>query len=459
MRKIFLILLAFLFSFASENKFLTPSEAFKINIVKETNNIKFELNISDKIYVYKDKLKVIINDDNNQNIISKIQLPKSERFHDEDVYFNNLNFDISLSDLSEVNTITIKYQGCSIDGLCYSPLKQVIVIKEVAEQIKTVEKTQNETDIIVSSLKGDNLFATLGLFFGFGLLLALTPCIFPMIPILSGIIVGASKYGKMTAFRGLTLSIIYVLAMSIAYTIAGVIAGLFGANLQAYLQNPYVLSTFAFVFVLLAFSMFGYYKLELPKSLTNKINKISNKKENDGILGIAIMGFLSALIVGPCVAPPLAGALVYIGQTGDAFLGGAALFFMSLGMGLPLILIGIGAGKLMPKPGGWMDGVSKIFGIVMLAIALWLLERILPSMITIYVWAILLVATGIYLSNYAHILTKTISLLITVLGIVVFIGALSGGLNVLNPLEKFTSAKLNQLNAGVEFQKISTKKN
>lgn len=460
MRKLVLLLFTFLFAFAADSKFLSPQEAFKINIIKEQNKVRVELNVADNIYVYKNKLKVILDDNNEQNITSKIQLPQFERFHDEDVYFKNLSFDIPYSIVADAKTITVKYQGCSSEGLCYSPLSQKIVLKEDVvenkknEEIKETPKTENETDMIVNSLKGDNLFTTLGLFFGFGLLLALTPCIFPMIPILSGIIVGASKHGKMTAFRGFTLSVVYVLSMSFAYTIAGVIAGVFGANLQAYLQNPYVLTTFALVFVLLALSMFGYYKLELPQSLTHKINKMSHNKEKDGVVGIAIMGFLSALIVGPCVAPPLAGALVYIGQTGDAILGGAALFAMSLGMGLPLLLIGIGAGKFMPRPGGWMDSVSKIFGIVMLGIALWLLERVIPSVVTVYVWAMLLVATGIYLSKFHHIVTRTISLLINVLGVVIFVGAISGSTNPLNPLEKFTSGKIAAQNSEITFKKV-----
>ena len=460
MRKLVLLLFTFLFAFAADSKFLSPQEAFKINIIKEQNKVRVELNVAENIYVYKNKLKVILDDNNEQNITSKIQLPQFERFHDEDVYFKNLSFDIPYSIVADAKTITVKYQGCSSEGLCYSPLSQKIVLKEDVvenkknEEIKETPKTENETDMIVNSLKGDNLFTTLGLFFGFGLLLALTPCIFPMIPILSGIIVGASKHGKMTAFRGFTLSVVYVLSMSFAYTIAGVIAGVFGANLQAYLQNPYVLTTFALVFVLLALSMFGYYKLELPQSLTHKINKMSHNKEKDGVVGIAIMGFLSALIVGPCVAPPLAGALVYIGQTGDAILGGAALFAMSLGMGLPLLLIGIGAGKFMPRPGGWMDSVSKIFGIVMLGIALWLLERVIPSVVTVYLWAMLLVATGIYLSKFHHIVTRTISLLINVLGVVIFVGAISGSTNPLNPLEKFTSGKIAVQNSEITFKKV-----
>ena len=274
---------------------------------------------------------------------------------------------------------------------------------KIDKKEKSISKDEklNETDLITQTLKDGSIFLILITFFGFGLLLALTPCIFPMIPILSSIIVQHSNKensGEMSAFKGFILSLIYVLSMSIAYTIAGVLAGLFGANIQAMLQNSFVIIGFSAIFIALAFSMFGYYELALPTSWQTKLNKTSDKNSKNGsILGIAIMGFLSALIVGPCVAPPLAGALVYIGQTGDAILGGLALFVMSLGMGVPLLLIGIGAGKYMPKPGGWMMTVSKIFGVVMLAIAIWMLDRILPSIITIILFVILLMGSALYL--------------------------------------------------------------
>ncbi|MDD2639542.1 MAG: protein-disulfide reductase DsbD, partial [Arcobacteraceae bacterium] len=205
------------------------------------------------------------------------------------------------------------------------------------------------------------------------------------------------------------------------------------------LQNPYVLVVFAFIFIALAFSMFGYYKIEPPQWLQSKVYKTTTEQKSHGIVGIAVMGFLSALIVGPCVAPPLAGALVYIGQTGDALLGGLALFVMSVGMGIPLLAIGAGAGKFMPKPGGWIDTVSKIFGILMLAIAIWMLERVIPSY-TLYLWAILLMATAVYLyqQKYAHVLVHTLVMVILLYGVVAFVGAVSGANNILNPLEKFT---------------------
>ena len=260
-----------------------------------------------------------------------------------------------------------------------------------------------------------------------------------MIPILSSIIVKASQNESMSAKKGFLMSFVYVLAMSFAYSLAGIIAGIFGANLQASLQNPYVLVVFAFVFIALAFSMFGYFEIRLPASLQTKINKTADGKEKQGMLGIAIMGFLSALIVGPCVAPPLAGALVYIGQTGDALLGGIALFVMSLGMGVPLLLIGLGAGKFMPKPGGWMEGVTKIFGIIMLGVAIWLLDRVINPTVTMYLWAFLFISFGVYLKIYTHIIVKSISKVLTILGAILLVGAVSGATNPLKPLDKFTS--------------------
>ena len=242
----------------------------------------------------------------------------------------------------------------------------------------------------------------------------------------------------MSATKGFILSLIYVLSMSIAYTIAGIIAGLFGANLQIILQNPYVIVAFAMIFVLLAFSMFGYFELKLPESLQSKINKTTDGKEKQGVIGIAIMGFLSALIVGPCIAPPLAGALVYIGQTGDAVLGGMALFVLSLGMGVPLLIIGLGAGKFMPKPGGWMENVTRFFGIVMFGVAIWLLGRVLSPTLVISFWALLLFGTAIYLRTYTNMMTQTLSSILFILGVFLLIGAISGATSPLKPFEKIT---------------------
>ncbi|MCT7555426.1 protein-disulfide reductase DsbD [Aliarcobacter butzleri] len=454
MKKILLLLILFMYSFSLElgNKVLEPEEAFQVKFIenKDSLNIKFEL--GKDIYLYHDKLQINILKPQKIEITKELNIPKPVNYQEFIVHFDDLNLTIPYDFLkSKVDSkefeIELKFQGCSKAGLCYAPMsqKQILMFDENIENKNTNLENLNETDTIANSLKEKNLLLVLLTFFGFGLLLSLTPCVFPMIPILSSIIVGASKNETMTASRGFFLSLVYVLSMSIAYTIAGVIAGIFGANLQVALQNPYALVIFALIFVALAFSMFGYFEIRLPQAIQNRVNKTTDGKEKQGILGIAIMGFLSALIVGPCVAPPLAGALVYIGQTGDAILGGLALFVMSLGMGVPLLLIGLGAGKFMPKPGGWMESITKIFGIVMLGVAIWLLDRVLDASIIIYLWALLLLGSAIYLKIYQHILTQLITVVIFILGVILFVGAISGATNPLNPLEKFTSSKMTQV--------------
>lgn len=468
MKKLLLLLLAFVYSFSLEFKqdFLEPEEAFKTSFTKNEDSLNFKLDLGNSIYLYDDKLQVFITKPQSINITEDVNIVEPVPYEEFIVHFTNQSIDIPFALLkSKVDSnefeIEVKFQGCSKAGLCYAPMsekytlnldgivtKEVKVVENISE--KTVETKEavvstnsdlNETDTIANSLKDGNILLVLATFFGFGLLLSLTPCVFPMIPILSSIIVGASQKEKMTASKGFFLSLVYVLSMSLAYTIAGVIAGLFGANLQVALQNPYVLVVFALIFVALAFSMFGYFEIRLPESLQTKLNKTTDGKEKQGVAGIAIMGFLSALIVGPCVAPPLAGALVYIGQTGDALLGGMALFVMSLGMGVPLLLIGLGAGRFMPKPGGWMEGITRIFGIVMLGVAIWLLDRVLDATLLMYLWALLLIGTAIYLKIYNNILAQTVTVVIFVLGVSLLVGAISGSTNPLKPFEKFTSSK------------------
>ena len=473
MKKILLFLLVFVYSFSLElaPKILEPEEAFKPYFTKKENSLNFKLVLGDSIYLYDDKLKVFISKPEKIEITKELNIPKPVNYEEFVVHFTNMDIEIPYSLLkSKIDTnkyeIEVKFQGCSKAGLCYAPMSEKFILdfatNEVKKEIvvkeeKKEELTTNlsETDSIANSLKDGSALLVIATFFGFGLLLSLTPCVFPMIPILSSIIVGASKNEKMTSSRGFILSLVYVLSMSVAYTIAGVIAGIFGANLQVALQNPYVLVTFALVFVALAFSMFGYYEIKLPDSLQTRLNKSTDGKEKQGLMGIAIMGFLSALIVGPCVAPPLAGALVYIGQTGDAVLGGLALFVMSLGMGMPLLIIGAGAGKFMPKPGGWMEGITRIFGIVMLGVAIWLLDRVLNPTVIMFLWSFLLLGSAIYLKMYRHILTQLITLVVFLLGVVLFVGAISGATNPLKPLEKFTQGVAVQISSmKLDFKKI-----
>jgi len=468
-----------------DQNILGPDEAFQVEAKKQDNVIKTKIKLGDKIYVYDDALKYKIVKPKEIDLDKEIKRPKPEKFHDFIVHRNKeIDVDIPLSLIAQKVdgdhfTLAIEYQGCSEEGLCYQPLTKEFTFKlDKAGILKTVSapKAQNkaaetkpenttvkeaeqttpqngnenisEEDKIVNTLKSGSLMTVLGLFFGFGLLLSLTPCIFPMIPILSSIIVSQSGEGKakMSMGRGLFLSIIYVLAMSVAYTIAGVFAGLFGANIQTALQNPWVLSVFALIFVALALSMFGYYEIQLPQSLQSKLTKTSDEAQSKGGLwGVAVMGFLSALIVGPCVAPALAGALVYIGQTGDALLGGAALFVMSLGMGVPLLIVGAGAGKFMPKPGGWMTLVSQIFGVVMLGIAIWMLDRIIPGYLSLFLWGLLFIGSAVYMGALepmkehmvgAKKLIKVFAVVLLVIGIMEIVGAFTGASNPLDPFEK-----------------------
>jgi len=413
MKKLLLIVL-FITSLFSNNDFLKPKEAFNVNIFEKQNSVIINLNLDKSIYLYDNKLKVFLNDN---EITKDVLKHKPENYHEFAVHFGNINIEVAKSYIKEniknsTYKLKVKYQGCSKKGLCYAPMNNIYegsfgVENSQKDKPKITEVEVDEATGITNILKEGNIFLILITFFGFGLLLSLTPCIFPMIPILSSIIVQHSNNndGKISAFEGFKLSLIYVLSMSVAYTIAGILAGIFGANIQAMLQNPYVLVTFALVFVALAFSLFGYYSLELPQSFQNKINNITGNSKK-GIASVAIMGFLSALIVGPCVAPPLAGALVYIGQTGDAVLGGLALFIMSMGLGMPLLLVGIGAGKYMPKPGGWMQTVSKVFGVVMLALAIYMLDRLLEQYIIYILFALLFAGTALYLLKIKGLISK-----------------------------------------------------
>ena len=449
MKKILVLLLFAISLFAAVNNnddFLEPADAFKVSIDKKEKALEINVKLDKTIYLYDEFLQVVILPQ-NIDITKELNFPKPVEYDGFIVHFDGMKVEVPYSLIEqkigkEAYELQFNYQGCSKAGLCYSPMSKSINVDGTSSTIvkKTENTPINETDTITQTLQNGSILIVLATFFGFGLLLSLTPCIFPMIPILSSIIVQQSNKdgGKMSASKGLFLSVVYVLAMSVAYTIAGVLAGLFGANLQAMLQDPIVIVIFASIFVLLAFSMFGYFEIGLPQSWQTKLNNTSqSSSKNGGIVGVAVMGFFSALIVGPCVAPPLAGALVYIGQTGDAFLGGAALFVMSLGMGIPLLAIGLGAGKYMPKPGGWMETVTKLFGIIMLAIALWMLERIISGTLFIYLSAFLLIGTALYLKVFEHILVKLLTTIIFLYGVLLFTGAVSGSTNVLDPLENF----------------------
>lgn len=456
---------------------LPADEAFAFSAhVFDANTLLVAWDIHPEYYLYHDKFFI----DTKGAEIGKVDFPKGKikddpLFGKVQIHKNRLELEVPLRNITSQNiTFTAKYQGCWTGGICYPPQEKnvdlVLPIQGKSDAPistpKPVASTQtadlNETDQIAALLQQDNIFWVLLSFFGFGLLLSLTPCVFPMIPILSGIIVG--QKGEITTRKALIMSIVFVLAMSVTYSMAGVLAGYFGENLQVLFQTPWVLVVFSLVFVALAFSMFGYYEIQLPAGLQAKIANMSNKQEGGHLVGVAIMGFLSALIVGPCVAPPLAGALIYIGQTGDALLGGLSLFVMSLGMGAPLILIGAGVSKL-PRAGGWMDNVKYIFGILMLAVAIWLIERIIPSVASLALWAALLsiapIAMGVLnkltdTPNAWNRIFKAIGLLIMFYGILLWGLVARGGGDMLAPLAGWGASSARTAQAHVQFEKIKS---
>jgi thiol:disulfide interchange protein DsbD len=453
-----------------EDDILAPEKAFRVSANgSDGSRLQVQWNIADGTYLYQDKIKLELSGEGVQ--LGEFKLPQPDikkdsikpdgTIGDVAVYHERIDLDIPLvrtnTEATEV-ILTASYQGCADRGICYPPQKTALplylpaasgaaTVAAVApaatggtKAAPAVEK-QSEQDQIAAMIAGQSSWVVVGAFFLIGLGLAFTPCVFPMIPILSGIITGHGQ--SITTRKAFMLSLVYVLAMALTYTVAGVFAALAGENLQAMLQNPVAISIFALVFVALAFSMFGFYDLQLPSGLQSKLTEISNKQEGGSLAGAGVMGLLSALIVGPCVAPPLAGALIYIGQTGDAVLGGLALFAMSMGMGAPLIAIGTSAGKLLPRAGGWMDAVKAVFGVVMLGVAIYLLERVISPVTAMFLWGTLLVASAVYMgalsalpegSNGWRKLWKGLGVVVLIYGALFLVGVAANGKNTLQPL-------------------------
>ncbi|MBF6058194.1 protein-disulfide reductase DsbD [Thiomicrorhabdus heinhorstiae] len=469
---------SFLKQETSEPELLDAEDAFRFSADKSNPaNIKLTWEIAHGYHLYQDKIKTKLLKGDAEVSLS---LPEAEQIDDPlfgktTVYHGDLQGTLNVKRATSTSEVQIEYQGCSAEaGVCYPPVKKVIQLDAVsgsstskavqATATVTEESPLSETDQIADTLKNSSVWIVIATFFAFGLLLALTPCVFPMIPILSSIIVGQGD--QLTTRKAFIMSLVYVLAMSVTYTVAGVLAGLFGENLQAAFQNPWIIGSFSAIFILLAFSMFGFYELQLPSSLQSKLTNLSNKQQGGTLTGVAVMGFLSALIVGPCVAPPLAGALIYIGQTGDALLGGVALFAMSMGMGLPLLLLGTSAGKLLPRAGAWMDSVKAVFGVALIGVAIWMAERILPSEIILLSWALLFIVSAVYLGSFESTASKSgwfklfkgIGLALFLYGAMILVGLLGGSNNMLQPLKVFQGSSSHQAaqEEHLAFQRIKS---
>ncbi|MBC7756681.1 MAG: protein-disulfide reductase DsbD [Bdellovibrio sp.] len=374
-----------------DEEFLSPDKAFKLVITQDKYTLVANFTVEPGYYLYKNRIKFTLQPNEDYEVsLPNGQIKEDKNFGKMEVYHHDFKGVIYLKRIIKP-TITVKavYQGCSEKGLCYAPQTKTIdiALNDVADTDSSISAASsgiaNDDDKTTSALKTGNLWLVIAGFFVAGLLLSFTPCVLPMIPILSSIIVGSQSKQKVpTRLHAFGLSVAYVLGMALSYTLAGVAAGLSGNLLSQSLQSPLILGLTALLFVILAFSMFGFYELKMPSALESKLLNTSNNLKGGEFLGVFIMGVLSALIVSPCVAAPLAGALIYIGQTHNVLLGGAGLFALAIGMGVPLLLIGASAGSLLPKAGSWMTVVRNLFGVLMLAIAAYIAWPVLPASLT-----------------------------------------------------------------------------
>ncbi len=458
---------------ATEDALLPAEQAFGFfATVNDEGKIKVSWEIAPGYYIYREKIHLELSSSTGSRL-DNYTIPRGTPNQDEafgkvEIFHEQLSFELPVirtQPTAQTVTLLANFQGCADRGVCYPPMNQKVTLELPAAPITEAIITSklSEQDQIVTALKQNSLIMTLLSFFGFGLLLSLTPCIFPMIPILSGIIVGHGNH--ITTTRAFLLSLSYVIASALTYTGFGILAALFGNNLQTTFQQPWIIGLFSSIFVLLSLSMFGFYELEIPNWLKTKLHNSSVKHRDGSLWGAAIMGALSSLIVGPCVAAPLAGALIYIGQTGNTMLGGSALFAMGLGMGMPLLLLGASAGKLLPKAGTWLYATKTVFGVIMLAVAVWMLSRILPPAIIILLWAMLLILPAIYLKAIDplpaqcsgwHKLLKGIGLMMLAYGLLLLIGFSMGNNNPLKPLQGLGVNNAQAAEQGLIFKRVAS---
>ena len=396
----------------NQTEFLSPDEAFQMTYnVLDEKHIAVNWKIHPGYYLYMGMFEFESLDENN-NII-KVEMPDGEKKTDEffgqvDVYYLSTNADIFLEkNILDTINIKIKYQGCADAGLCYPPISKNITLKKKA-LINNLKKTSvfESQNAMSNYLSASNLAYSSIIFYLAGLLLAFTPCVLPMVPILTGIIAGQ---GNVSQRKSLSLSVIYVLSMSITYAIAGVIVAISGTNIQASLQSPYVIGSISILFFVFALAMFKFFDIQMPKSIQTMVSNLSNKRKSGSIADIAIMGVLSALIVGPCVTAPLIGALIYIASTGDILVGGIALFALGVGMGTPLIILGSTTTKIISKIGPYLEFVNYFFGILFLFVAIWLLERILSIQTAAYLWSLTSLVLLFFLIKVSKVLSRNLS--------------------------------------------------
>ncbi|AMP02907.1 thioredoxin family protein [Collimonas pratensis] len=492
----FAMLFAFALAHADEDDYLAPEVAFKFSArMADAKTAEVTYAIADGYYMYRERFHFKA----EGATLGEPQIPagtvKFDQTFNKNVETYHHTVTIRLPVEASGNfTLISTGQGCADKGLCYPPMDSRISLSttggnsgggllsamgiakagsaamdtpqapaasnaadaaQAAASVPPPAAPDSESGRIESSLKGGKLLVIMPLFLLLGLGLAFTPCVLPMVPILSSIIVGEGT--QVSRRRGFLLSVTYALGMALVYTALGVAAGLAGEGLAATLQNPWVLSAFALLMVLMSFSMFGFYQLQLPAAFQTKLSKASDQQSAGKLLGVFVMGAISALIVGPCVAAPLAGALVYISQTRDVVIGGSALFAMAVGMSVPLILVGISAGSLLPRAGAWMESVKRFFGVLMLAVAVWMVSPVIPALAQMLCWAGLGIGYGAYLlwdKSSTAWFAKAFGVAFMVCGVVQLAGAMTGGRDVLAPLAQLGGAK--QESAHAQFIRVKS---
>jgi len=449
---------------------LQVHEAFPLSVVAiDDQTLVITWLIKEDYYLYKDKMSFVADGAK----IANINFPEAKLKHDEffgqvRVYEKPIEILVTLSEIqNDVLTLNIGYQGCWNGGVCYPPQNDLIRVSlsgAEAIQSQPAESINNE------ELKAKELFQQggLALFFGAllaGLALSWTPCVYPMIPILSGVIIGQKQ--TPSTIKAFLMSLTFVLSMSLAYGLIGATAGYFGAgiNLQAIMQTPWILVVFSLIFIFLAFSMFGFYDIQLPIKFQNKLTQLSNKQNGGEFVGVSIMGFLSALIVGPCVTPFLATALSYVIAGGSAIKGGISLFAMGLGMGIPILIICGWGVNALPKAGPWMNTIKNIFGFLMIAVALYLLDRILNPIASLVLWASLLTIAPIKLGAFSnltktnglwHLLVKAAGLIVLVYGLLLWLLVIKGGGDIQQHIESLIYGENIKSSESIQFQIVES---
>jgi thiol:disulfide interchange protein DsbD len=429
----------------SQDDFLPPDEAFQFEAQADgPDRVHLTWQIANGYYLYRSRIEA--RSPSKLVELGRLQLPPGipktdEYFGKQEIYHGSVTGDLPLARTSGAALdvpLEVTYQGCAEAGLCYQPIKKMLQVHLPAGSGTASGSSGfvSEQDRLASLIRSGNLLGVLGTFFGLGLLLAFTPCVLPMVPILSGIIAGQ---GEVSTARAFSLSLVYVLGMAITYTIAGALFAAAGQQVQAVFQQPWIVVLFALLFVVLALSMFGLFTLQVPAALQTRLASVSNRQRAGSFVGVAVMGALSALIITTCVAPPLIATLTVIGQSGDLARGAAALFAMSLGMGTPLLVVGASAGKLLPRAGAWMDAVKQLFGVLMLAVAAWMLTRIVAERWILILWAVpaLIGAAVLWRMRPAHASTRLVARAAGVLAglyaALLLAGAAAGGSDPLAP--------------------------